>query len=53
MVAEFNALPENQRPQEYACENYGAGASVGSENDSGSVANLALWLVNNAITYAP
>ena len=53
MVAEFNALPANQRPQEYACENYGAGASIGSENDAGSVANLALWLVQNASTYTP
>ena len=53
MVAEFNALPPEQRPQEYACENYGQGASVGRETDSGSVANLALWLVQNASTYVP
>ncbi|RYF06282.1 MAG: hypothetical protein EOO40_09310 [Deltaproteobacteria bacterium] len=53
MVAEFNALPANERPQEYACENYGAGAPIGSEKDTGSVANLALWLVRNASTYRP
>ncbi len=53
MVAEFNALPANQRPQEYACENYGQGASVGRETDAGTVANLALWLVQNASTYVP
>jgi hypothetical protein len=53
LIAEINALPANERPQEWIVESYGAGGPVGDENVAGSVANVALWVVNNAETYRP
>lgn len=53
MVAAFNALPPDQRPQQYALENYGAGVGVGTEDQPGTIANVALWCLNNASTYNP
>jgi hypothetical protein len=53
LIAEINALPPEQQPQEWAVENYGAGTTVGTETEAGSIANVALWVVMNASTYAP
>ena len=53
MVAAFNALPPDQRPQQYALENYGAGVGVGTEDQPGTIANVALWCLHNASTYNP
>ena len=53
LIAETNALPANERPQQWVVESYGAGGPVGDENVAGSVANVALWVVNNAQVYAP
>jgi hypothetical protein len=53
LVNEVNALPASQRPQEWALENYGQGADLGSETEAGSVANVALWVVRNGSTYQP
>lgn len=53
LVAEINALPANQRPAQWVVESYGVGGPVGDENVSGSVANVALWVVENAQVYRP
>jgi hypothetical protein len=53
LIAEINALPPNERPQQWIVESYGAGGPVGDENVAGSVANVALWVVNNAQVYQP
>jgi hypothetical protein len=53
LIAELNQLPEAQRPQEYAVENYGQGELVGSDTDADSVASVALWVLSHALTYTP
>ena len=53
LIAEVNALLDNARPQEWVVEGYGIGGPVGDENVAGSVANVALWVVNHAETFRP
>jgi hypothetical protein len=53
LIREWNALPPEQRPQHYVIENYAVGAPVGREDEPNTVASVALWVAENALTYQP